>query len=167
MNSMDKFRRTKIVCTIGPSTNTPEMINKLLDEGMDVARLNFSHGDHEQHRITIRTLRSLSRQKGKEIGILQDLGGPKIRVGQLSGGKMTRKHGERVTLAVGEYAEGNAIPVNYPDLIEEIEEGNPILLADGTIQLIVVEKKDKTAVCQVVVGGEVYSRKGVNLPLSR
>jgi pyruvate kinase len=143
------------------------MIIKLINEGMDVARLNFSHGNHEQHRQTIHAIRSLSRQTGKEIGILQDLGGPKIRLGQLSGGKRILKHGERVTLVAGEYAEGDAIPVNYPGLIEDIEEGNPILLADGTIQLSVVEKRDKSAVCEVEVGGAIYPRKGVNLPLSR
>lgn len=74
-----KFRKTRIVCTIGPATNSPEMIVKLIYEGMDVARLNFSHGNRDEHRRTIRTLRSVSSQTGKEIGILQDLGGPKIR----------------------------------------------------------------------------------------
>ena len=167
MKPKAEFRKTKIVCTLGPATSSPEMIIKLINEGMDVARLNFSHGNHEQHRQTIHAIRSLSRQTGKEIGILQDLGGPKIRLGQLSGGKRILKHGERVTLVAGEYAEGDAIPVNYPGLIEDIEEGNPILLADGTIQLSVVEKRDKSAVCEVEVGGAIYPRKGVNLPLSR
>ncbi|MFZ0927915.1 MAG: pyruvate kinase [Syntrophobacteraceae bacterium] len=167
MKPKAEFRKTKIVCTLGPATSSPEMIIKLINEGMDVARLNFSHGNHEQHRQTIHAVRSLSRQTGKEIGILQDLGGPKIRLGQLSGGKRILKHGERVTLVAGEYAEGDAIPVNYPGLIEDIGEGNPILLADGTIQLSVVEKRDKTAVCEVEVGGAIYPRKGVNLPLSR
>ncbi len=166
MKPKAKFRKTRIVCTLGPATSSPEMISKLMDEGMDVARLNFSHGNHDQHRQTIHTIRSLSRQKGKEIGILQDLGGPKIRLGQVSGGKKTLKHGERVTLVPGEYAEGDAIPVNYPDLIEDIEVGNRVLLADGTVELTVEEKRDKSAVCEVVVGGVIYSRKGVNLPSS-
>jgi pyruvate kinase len=166
MKPKAEFRKTKIVCTLGPATSSPEMIIKLINEGMDVARLNFSHGDHEQHRQTIHTIRSLSRQTGKEIGILQDLGGPKIRLGQLSGGKRVLKHGESITLVPGEYAEGDAIPVNYPGLIKDIEEGNPILLADGTIQLSVVEKRDNSAVCEVEVGGVIYPRKGVNLPLS-
>ncbi len=166
MKPKAKFRKTKIVCTLGPATISPEMIAKLIDAGMDVARLNFSHGSHEQHRQTIHTIRELSRQTGKEIGILQDLGGPKIRLGQVSGGKMILKHGERVTLVPGEYAEGDGIPVNYADLIEDIEVGNNILLADGTVQLTVVEKGDKSAACEVVVGGVIYSRKGVNLPSS-
>ncbi len=162
-----KFRKTKIVCTLGPAAGSPEMIAKLMDAGMDVARLNFSHGTREQHRQTIHIIRSLSRETGKEIGILQDLGGPKIRLGILNDEKRTLKHGDRITLVPGEYAEGDAIPVNYPDLIGDIEQGNPILLADGTVQLVVVEKKDKSAVCEVVVGGVIYSRKGVNLPLCR
>jgi pyruvate kinase len=166
MKPKAKFRKTKIVCTLGPVSSSPEMIVKLIDAGMNVARLNFSHGSHEQHRQTIHTIRSLSRQTGKEIGILQDLGGPKIRLGQLSGGKVILEHGERVALVPGEYAEGDSIPVNYPGLIEDIEVGNQILLADGTVELTVVEIKEKNALCEVVVGGAIYSRKGVNLPLS-
>jgi len=167
MKPKAKFRKTRIVCTLGPATSSPEMIVKLIDKGMDVARLNFSHGTRSEHRQTIRTVRSASRQTGREIGILQDLGGPKIRLGQLRGRKKVLKPGERIELLPGECAEGDAIPVNYPDLIRDIEEGNPILLADGTVQLTVMEKKEKSASCEVVVGGVIYSRKGVNLPLSR
>jgi len=167
MKPKAKYRRTKIICTLGPATSSQDMILKLIDEGMDVVRLNFSHGNHEQHRKTIRTVRLLSKQSGKEIGILQDLGGPKIRLGQLNGEKRTLTRGERIVLVAGEHAEGDSIPVNYPGLIEDIEEGNPILLADGTVQLTVVEKKGRIAVCEVVVGGVILSRKGVNLPLSR
>src|SRR5208283_5130681 len=140
MKPKAKYRRTKIICTLGPATSSQDMILKLIDEGMDVVRLNFSHGNHEQHRQTIRTVRSLSKQAGKEIGILQDLGGPKIRLGQLNG--------EKMTLVRGEHAEGDSIPVNYPELIEDIKEGDPILLADGTVQLTVVEKRDRSAVCE-------------------
>ena len=167
MKPKAKYRRTKIICTLGPATSSQDMILKLIDEGMDVVRLNFSHGNHEQHRQTIRTVRLLSKQSGKEIGILQDLGGPKIRLGQLNGEKRTLMRGERIVLVAGEHAEGDSIPVNYPELIEDIEEGNPILIADGTVQLTVVEKKGRSAVCEVVVGGAILSRKGVNLPLSR
>jgi pyruvate kinase len=162
-----KFRRTKIVCTLGPSTNSPEMIERLIRAGMDVVRLNFSHGTREQHRQTIQTVRSLAARTEKEIGILQDLGGPKIRLGQLNGGKRTLRPGERITLTPGEYAEGDALPVNYPDLIEDIEVGNPILLADGAVQMVVVEKKHNAVECDIIVGGTVIPRKGVNLPLSR
>ena len=167
MKSNAKLRRTRIVCTLGPATGSAEMIERLIAEGMDVARLNFSHGDREQHRQTIRLIRSLSRKAGKEIGILQDLGGPKIRLGQLNVEKIILKHGDRVRLVVGVHAEGDAIPVNYPSLLEDIEEGNPILVADGTVQFTVVEKKPGEAVCKVDAGGAIYSRRGVNLPWSR
>jgi pyruvate kinase len=143
------------------------MIAGLINEGMDVARLNFSHGNHEQHRQTIRTVRSLSTKAGKEIGILQDLGGPKIRLGEIENGKKTLVRGERLTLVAPDCAERGAIPVNYCGVIEDLDEGDPILLADGTVQLTVVEKRGKSAVCEVLVGGVIYSRKGVNLPLSK
>ena len=163
-----KLRRTKIVCTLGPVSGSPEMIEKLISEGMDVARLNFSHGDRDEHRRTIRSIRAISTKLGKEVGILQDLGGPKIRLGRLGGtGKLVLKHGDRVRLIAGEYGEGDVIPVNYPSLLEDIEEGNPILLADGTVQFNVIEKKRDEAVCEVEVGGVIYSKKGVNFPGSR
>ncbi|MDR3567070.1 MAG: pyruvate kinase [Syntrophobacteraceae bacterium] len=167
MTSKAKLRKTKIVCTIGPASGSSEMIEKLISEGMDVARLNFSHGNREEHRKTIHAIRSISRKVGKEIGILQDLGGPKIRLGQLGDGKIVLKHGDRVRLVAGEYGKGDVIPVNYPSLLDDIEEGNPILLADGTVQFTVIEKKRDEAVCEVDVGGIIYSRKGVNLPWSR
>lgn len=166
MRLKTRFRRTKIVCTIGPKSSAPETILQLINAGMDVARLNFSHGDRETHRQTIRTIRSLSRQAGKEIGILQDLGGPKIRVGRVSGGKMSLHHGNRVTLVPGEDAQDGVIPVEYPDLVRDVEVGNLVLLADGTVQLVAVQKTPNSIICDVVVGGMIFTRKGVNLPLS-
>jgi pyruvate kinase len=167
MKEKINLRKTRIVCTLGPASGSPEMIEKLIAEGMDVARLNFSHGDREEHRQTIRTIREISNRLGKQIGILQDLGGPKIRLGQLGDGKVVLKHGDRVRLVAGDYGKGDVIPVNYPTLLEDIEEGNPILLADGTVQLTVIEKHKDEALCEVEAGGTIYSRKGVNLPRSR
>lgn len=161
------FRKTKIVCTIGPRTNSPEMITELIDAGMDIARLNFSHGDADTHRQTIRMLRSVSARAGKEIGILQDLGGPKIRLGVIKEGKLMLHQGQRVALFSGESSEDGKIPVNYPELARDVEVGNIILLADGTVQLNVVEKTGGNVVCEVSVAGVVSSHKGVNLPLSR
>ena len=92
------FRKTKIVCTLGPATSSSDMIIQLINSGMDVARLNFSHGNADQHRQTIHAVRSLSRRAGKEVGILQDLGGPKIRLGEINGGKINLRRGDRVTL---------------------------------------------------------------------
>ncbi|MHC1729625.1 MAG: pyruvate kinase [Syntrophobacteraceae bacterium] len=166
MKPHTSLRRTKIVCTLGPKTDSEDKILQLIDAGMDVARLNFSHGDHEKHRQTIRTIRALSQRTGKEIGILQDLGGPKIRLGNLREGKMFLHHRERVSLVAGVDTEADAIPVNYPGLIEDVETGDLILLADGTVQLVAREKQDGSINCEVLVGGVIYSRKGVNLPRS-
>ncbi len=161
------FRKTKIVCTIGPRTNSPEMMAELIETGMDIARLNFSHGTQEEHRQTIRMMRSVSAQAGKEIGILQDLSGPKIRLGILKEGKVMLHHGDRVVLFPGEKSGDERIPVNYPGLALDVEVGNIILLADGTVQLNVVEKSGENIICRVSVGGVIASHKGVNLPLSR
>ncbi|MEN6440004.1 MAG: pyruvate kinase [Syntrophobacter sp.] len=166
MMEREQFRRTKIVCTIGPRTNSSDRILQLINAGMDVARLNFSHGDHEAHRQTIRLIRALSRRAGKEVGILQDLGGPKIRLGDIKGNKKVLIHGEKVTLFAGQSSEDDAIPVNYAEFVRDIEVGNVILLADGTVQLLAVEKQNEKVVCEVIVGGIVLSHKGVNLPLS-
>lgn len=161
-----KFRRTKIVCTIGPKTNSPDKIRQLMDAGMDVARLNFSHGDHEMHRQTIQLIRTLSKGSGKEIGILQDLGGPKIRLGKIKDNKRMLHHGEKVTLFAGDSSDDDTLPVKYPDFVSDVQPGNPVLIADGTVQLSVLEKKPDKVICEVVVGGTILSHKGVNLPFS-
>ena len=166
MKTKGMFRKTKIVCTIGPKTNSPEKVLELIKAGMDVARLNFSHGDHATHVQTIRMIRDVSKQAGKEIGILQDLGGPKIRIGTISGGERYLHRGERIVMVPGEVAEGDSLPVNYPGLIEDVKIGDLVLLADGTVQLRAVEKTGLSIVCEVLSGGLIFSRKGVNLPSS-
>lgn len=166
METHSKFRRTKIVCTIGPNTQTPERMRRLIESGMDVARLNFSHGDRESHRETIRSLRRVSRELGKEIAILQDLGGPKIRLGNLPEEERILETGEQVIMSPGESSQTEIIPVGYPYLLDDIEVGDQILLADGTVQLIVRGKKQDQAICEVLVGGAIRSHKGVNLPSS-
>jgi pyruvate kinase len=141
-------------------------MRKLIESGMDVARLNFSHGDRESHREMIRSLRRVSRELGKEIGILQDLGGPKIRLGNLPHEARFLETGEEVILFPGESSQTESIPVGYPYLLEDINVEDHILLADGTVQLIVRDKKEDRAVCEVLVGGTIRSHKGVNLPSS-
>jgi len=159
-------RKTKIVCTIGPASSSPERLKQLIEAGMDVARLNFSHGDHETHRQTLRNIRRLSSEMGKEIGILQDLGGPKIRLGTLPVKERELDTGENVTLISAQSSDSDAIPVNYPHLAEDVEVGDRILLADGTVELSVVDKNSDQIDCKVLVGGAIQSHKGVNLPLS-
>ena len=157
-------RRTKIVCTLGPATDSAEGIRALLEAGMDVVRLNFSHGDREAHRATIRRIREVAAGAGRPLGILQDLGGPKIRLGELPGEGVTLSTGERVALAVEGRAPDGTLPVSYPYLLEDVGRGESILLADGLVELEVEEVRADRLVCAVLNGGTISSRKGVNLP---
>jgi len=166
MTDRNLARKTKIVCTIGPATASPDMIRRLIAAGMDVARLNFSHGEHEEHGRVIRDLRRASRELGRPVGLLMDLAGPKIRLGQIPGGEHRIESGREVVLVSGRQAAGGELPVNYPYLAEDVDVGNRILLADGLVELLVTAKKDQKIFCRVIVGGTVASNKGVNLPTS-
>jgi pyruvate kinase len=157
-------RKTKIVCTLGPATDSPEGIKALLEAGMDVVRLNFSHGDRESHRRTIRRIREVGRSASHDVGILQDLGGPKIRLGELPEGGVVLEAGTTVDLGPEGGDAAGVLPVSYPYLVEDVGVGEQILLADGLIELEVQRVKKDRLVCRVVNGGTVTSRKGVNLP---
>ncbi|MFZ5587371.1 MAG: pyruvate kinase [Thermodesulfobacteriota bacterium] len=160
-------RKTKIVCTIGPATAEPATLKAMIAAGMDVARLNFSHGDHESHRRLIAGLRRAAAELGREVGVLQDLAGPKIRLGRLEN-PLRLVSGQAVRLIAGEAsAEAGALPVNYPHLLEDVNPGDRILLADGLVELTATGKASPYLDCEVVVGGELSSHKGVNLPTSR
>lgn len=160
------FRRTKIVATIGPASSSPEMIRLLIEAGMDVARLNFSHGKYDDHAKVIRALREISDELNKPVTILQDLQGPKIRVGQLPGGKMDICRGDIVTLIPqGEYQSATlTIPIDYPFVAEEARPGMQVLLADGLFELEVTEIKGNDVLCRVIEGGCLTDHKGVNFP---
>ncbi len=160
-------RKTKIVCTIGPATASKERMRRLIEAGMDVARFNFSHGQPETHRRTMRALRQLAGEMGRQVGLLQDLGGPKIRLGQLKEPERRLEIGEEVTLAPAVASDSEVIPVDYPQLSHDLSVGDRILLADGLVELKVEAKEDAGLICAVIVGGVINSRKGVNLPVSR
>ena len=115
-----KSTRTKIVCTIGPASRSKETLAKMIEAGMDVARLNFSHGSHDTHHKTIREVRRISEELGRAVAILQDLGGPKIRLGKLPVPERQLKVGEKVSLSPLEAADQSDIPVNYPYLVEDV-----------------------------------------------
>jgi pyruvate kinase len=157
-------RKTKIVCTLGPATDSADGIRSLIEAGMDVARLNFSHGDREDHRATIRRIREVSKSGGHEVGILQDLGGPKIRLGVLPPDGISLEAGTTVALGVEGRAAADVLPVGYPYLLEDVGVGERILLADGLAELAVTHVMDDRLVCEVLIGGTVTTRKGVNLP---
>jgi pyruvate kinase len=158
-------RRTKIVCTIGPSTNTEEKIEQLLLTGMNVARLNFSHGSHDDHRKVIQHIRKAARKHKYSIPILQDLQGPKIRVGKMRDGAVELKSGSQVVITPDEViGDEKTIPIDYKQLPDDAKVGDRILLDDGLLEFRITEKKGRQLLAEVVVGGTMKSRKGVNLP---
>ncbi len=163
-------RKAKIVATIGPSSESREMLAAMLKAGMNVARMNFSHGTHEQHERRIRCLRELSAELGRPLGILQDLQGPKIRVGVLNP-PLDLETGERVLLFAEDIQppeEGlKRIPVAFVELFDSVESGDRILLDDGRLALRVVETRQRALVAEVRVGGKLSSNKGINLPGAR
>ncbi len=159
-------RRTKIVATIGPASSSPEMLKQMVQAGMNVARLNFSHGSYEDHARMVSLLRSVSQELDTPITLLQDLQGPKIRVGQLPQGEITLTVGAKLTLVpLDEFdAQPDTVSIDYPYLAEEAKPGAQVLLDDGLLELKVEAVKDKAVICSVVEGGVLKSRKGVNLP---
>ncbi len=160
------LRRTKIIATIGPSSNSPEIIRALIHAGMDVARLNFSHGSYEEHEKVIRTIRSISEELKTPVTLLQDLQGPKIRVGKLHNGEIEVRKGDVISLVpeAGYQDESGKIPVDYPYLAEEARPGMQVLLADGLFEFTVTGIEGTEVKCLVVEGGIIKSRKGVNFP---
>lgn len=162
---MNNGKKTKIVCTIGPATETVEKLTDLVEAGMNVMRLNFSHGNFEEHQGRVDNLRKVMAKTGKTVAIMQDLGGPKIRIGDFENGLVTLKEGQTFTLTT-EQVVGNdkKVFVNYPLLPKEVKVGGFILLHDGKKKLQITEIKGKEVITKVLVGGEIKSKRGVNLP---
>ena len=162
------MRRTKIVCTIGPATHSFERIEALVKTGMDVARLNFSHGRVEEHRQRIEWIRAAEKKWDKPIGILLDIQGPKIRLGELAEETITIATGETVRVvsdpARRDDGAVKTLPILYKPLLEQIKPGHTIYLDDGLVELRVESVSPDFAMCSVVTGGELRSRKGVSLP---
>jgi len=159
-------RRAKIVCTLGPATSSERRIRELVYAGMDVARLNMSHGSHEDHAEVYRLVREASDASGHGVGILADLQGPKIRLERFSGGPVTLKRGQRWTITTRD-VDGNAeiSGTTYKGLPGDVSPGDPLLIDDGKVRLRVVEVVDGTdVVTEVLVGGKVSNNKGINLP---
>lgn len=158
-------RRTKIVCTLGPSTDTLEKIEKLYLSGMNVARINFSHGTYKDHKRSIGFIREVAAKHQYSLPVLMDLQGPKIRVGKMKEGGQLVEENTIVTLTT-EDVEGSSevIPIDYQYLAEDAVVGDQILVDDGLLELRIVKKSDQDLKAKVVVGGMLKSRKGVNLP---
>ena len=167
MSIIDLKRRTKIVATIGPATQSEEVITDLIKAGVTTFRLNFSHGDHKDHQERIKTIRKVSKILDLDIGILQDLQGPKIRLGRFKDGPVKVKKGDKFTLTSNEVECTKSIAnVTYNKLAQEVTSGKRILIDDGKIEMIVekVSKEDNLLECNVTVGGVLSNNKGVNFP---
>jgi len=159
-------RHSKIVCTIGPATRSPRMIRKLIQAGMDVARLNFSHGTHEEHAQSITMLRDAAMELKKPIAILADLQGPKIRTGALAGGgTVLLRAGQKFVITTAKVL-GDSTRVNttFQPMPREVKRGDRILLSDGLIELRVESRSHTEVICQVANGGLLGEHKGINLP---
>ena len=157
--------KTKIICTIGPACESEPMLRSLIENGMNVARLNFSHGTHEEHGEKIARIRQISEEMNRPVAILQDLCGPKIRVGTIPPPGIRLDPGGRVVLTSGEAGGGdNRVSVSYPTLSKEVKPEDRILLADGLMELTVREIQGEDIHCDVVIGGVLTSQKGINLP---
>jgi pyruvate kinase len=157
--------KTKIVCTLGPATNSREILERMLMAGMDVARLNFSHGDFDSHRRMVEALRTASQTTGKRVAIMADLPGPKIRIGHLAEEPITVGSTSVLILTTEKIiGDSNRIPVNFPDLPKVVKKGDTLFLNDGFIQLEALQIEDNNIRCRVVVGGELRSGKGLNFP---
>ncbi|MBI4512449.1 MAG: pyruvate kinase [Deltaproteobacteria bacterium] len=159
------MRRAKIVCTLGPASSTPEMIGGLIDAGMNVARLNFSHGDYDAHLRVLRTVRSEAEKRGRAVSILQDLQGPKMRVGRFAKGSALLVPGSDFVITTRDIiGDERVVSTTYKLLPADVKAGDTILLDDGYLQLNVVEVAGEDVRTRVVIGGTLKNNKGINLP---
>jgi pyruvate kinase len=162
------MRKVKIVCTLGPATAGIPRLVELCEAGMDVARLNFSHGEYAAHRAMYDDVRAAAKQIGRPITIFADLCGPKIRVGKMQGGQVLLEKGKTIVLGSADFlGTSERIPHSYSPLARDVKPGDPILLDDGLLQLQVEAIKGDEVVCQVVDGGMLKDKKGMNLPGSK
>lgn len=161
------MRKTKIVCTIGPASESVEVLEELIDAGMNVARLNFSHGNHEEHKVRIDRINEVARRKGKVVGILLDTRGPEIRTHSMKDGRVELVTGQKINVSMSEVeGTGDVFSVTYEKLIEDVEKGSIILLDDGLIELEVTGKDEENGLIHTIAvnSGLLKNKKGVNVP---
>lgn len=160
-----RFKRTKIVATIGPSSSSAETLSRLIQSGVNVTRLNFSHGSHAEHGQYIKTIRTVSRELNAPVAILQDLSGPKVRIGDFAEGGITLVPDARLTLTPKKcLGSQERVFINYPYLHEEVKKGDSILLDDGRRKLEVIKVHGRDVETRIIVGGEIKGRRSVNVP---
>jgi len=162
---MIRERRAKIVATVGPASASPFMLRSLFNKGVDTFRLNFSHGEHDIHATTIAAIRALESEVGVPIGILQDLQGPKIRLGRIAGGaRILDRHEKVCFLPVETAKDDTCLPLPHPEIFAAIELGHRVFIDDGRVRLRITDKQAGKLEAEVIEGGKVSDRKGVNLP---
>jgi len=160
-----RYRRTKVIATLGPSSNSPEIVRELIAVGVNIFRLNFSHGDRETHAATYAIVREIAEDVGQPVGILADLSGPKIRTGTFAGGKIELEEGALVQVTTRKVeGEPGLIPSQYSELAEDVEPGSRIMLDDGNLELRVESVEKGEIGARVVTGGTLKDHKGMNLP---
>ncbi len=166
--NIKKVKKTKIVATIGPVTESKKQLLKLMKAGMDVARLNFSHGDFDEHGARVENIREIEKETGLGVAILQDLGGVKIRIGDFADDQIVLKRGQKFILTTKKIiGDQQKVHINYKKLPQEIEIGQKVLLDDGTKELKVIAIKGNEIITKVINGGMIRSRRGVNIPDAR
>lgn len=159
------MRRAKIVATLGPSTDDIEVVKKLINSGLNVARLNMSHGDHQDHKRRLELVRSACKELGKEIAILADLQGPKIRVGTFGNGPVSLINGQKFTITTDDYSgDKEKVSTTYKGLCQDVKKGDALLIDDGKIRLEALEVKGNDVITKVIEGGTISNSKGINLP---
>ena len=163
---MNNIKKTKIICTMGPAVNERDLIKKLAENGMDIARFNFSHGDHEEHKGRMDMVKSVREEIGRPIAILLDTKGPEIRTGILKDGKkVLLEEGQTFTLTTEEIVgDNNKVSINYDELASDVEIGKRILIDDGLIELEVKNIVGSEVICIVINGGELGERKAEKQP---
>jgi len=162
------MRRAKIVCTIGPSSSERSIISQMITAGMDVARLNFSHGDYAEYESIIRIIREESQKIGKPVAILQDLQGIKIRIGEVENNQVSLKEGDNIEIFSGNQpSNSEKLFISYPSLIEDMNIGEDILIDDGLLKIRVIDKLSDRIIGKILEGGILRSKKGVNLPSTK
>ena len=157
--------KTKIVCTIGPASNSPEILKQMILAGMNIARLNFSHGEYSEHKTVIDNIRSAAKAAGRRVAVMADLSGPKMRIGQLDPEPIELKPGDSFALTTEDIVgDSQRVSMSFPRLPQVVKPGDKLFLNDGFIQLEVVSIENINVHCRVIAGGELRSRKGLNLP---
>ncbi|AEV67765.1 pyruvate kinase [Acetivibrio clariflavus] len=159
------MRKTKIICTLGPAVDNEDILRKLMLKGMDIARLNFSHGTHEEHKIRVDRLKKIREELNLPVALLLDTRGPEIRLGNFEKGEVVLKEGERFVLVNDDIlGDETKCSVSYKELYKDVKKGNRILINDGLVELEVINIKDKDIICEVLNGGTIGNHKGVNVP---